>query len=1211
MWVLDKMKVTQLSDESQGAEEAILWICASPGAGKTVLSSFLIDHYRSIEVGNVLYFFCKNTDADKNTSTAVVRTLVYQLYKMIEDQTLRESLNNDLGIALDRSGQQRAVNFTVLWHLFSTHLKSLGPATIILDALDECQDVSQLIQSLKGLSKLRSIKVIVTSRKEVHLHNGLNGVTSIDIAPEDVDADIAAFVEAKVAASSRLSHPLVRDLVIKKLCNTHSGMFLWVYLILKELKSCFSMAQVQDTLRKLPTGLDGIYESILQRLQTTLTRPSFDLCSKLLTWVVSAVVGSNLILSQLHKGLTSFQRPLGVDEIKQALTIQYDMDGDTLLAEDRSFPYSDKDVELICGSLITIREGTLQVIHLTVKEFLRSRHETDDPTFFGLLVDPEHASRQLTLVCLRCIAAHAEPLVDLESKVLQIDLAHDKDALDRCRARAPLLEYASFSWLVHFIDCKVDDLFKITPTFQKTFNSPRTFSWIEGCMALQPYSALRLLVGVDEIRDNFHLSKKDPLPRQEVSSQFLDSWCVAISQILEEYGAILARRPWEIYFIDLCDIFCADPILRELWQEYGETQYRDEDRRFNGYRAPCRPQEKPLPHLQLQQSLEVGYSSSDTVFLIHDEGRGIYIWGETQSDGEKLCIFVQHEKTGQRLPPVEHFSDESDQQWHLVHHDMSPSGRYLALFYYISPFASDTAWDPRGLTVVWEIRENMSFERRMNCASWARVVFIHASTEIIWDGCRPVMFMDDRHCVAPWGVVDLLTRSRRPFPDGVLGLLRSAVIVFFSCSGQCFFASLSATHDLAYNAVQARRVDPFEPNSILDFTWEDKRRHLTDVSSSGRYLVLRGVQQDTTMFNHVTNFEERILFIYDTNSNKTIELALPEPLDHLEAKFHFSRHETRLIAFFFGRFPTTINVLIWDSLSTAPRLTSHASLCLSSPIGPQQIHVHKAATSAVMVTETRLIQRIELGDEIIFPDTNNLIDDYPRILSTISRDCSHWALVNYGQKSGKVQIMDLLSPDTPARHFDLEWSQSDLPRVLSQGTDVPTALSSDLHVLIINAEVFDLTITERSDSSERLTRTPFTMEGLPPLLEPHRHQVKSWCLDCQISSCNSFVLYVNIGNQWGNRSRYTSAIFLYRIDIETRTSARLELNLPENLVSLHASFHPSLPLIAISYASPTVAELEDILLRPPPLQLVIFDLKSLETTFLEVPRGQHIEAITE
>lgn len=299
-WILDKRELTQLCDTCHGSEKSFLWIYANPGAGKTILSSFLIDHLGSEELNplreKVFYFFCKNTDVDKNTPTVVVRSLLYQLYNSVKDQKASQSLSADLGVALDQSGQQSAVNFTVLWQLFSTHVINLTPATIVLDALDECQNPDQLIEGLKELSEVSSLKIIITSRKEMYLRQELINVPSIEMTSEDIDADIAAFVEAKVEASPRLSLPVVRDLVIIKLCSAHDGMFLWVYLVLKELKSCISMAQVQDALVKLPTGLDGIYKSILHRIQTNLTRSSFDLCSKVLTWVVSAVVGSNIAL---------------------------------------------------------------------------------------------------------------------------------------------------------------------------------------------------------------------------------------------------------------------------------------------------------------------------------------------------------------------------------------------------------------------------------------------------------------------------------------------------------------------------------------------------------------------------------------------------------------------------------------------------------------------------------------------------------------------------------------------------------------------------------------------------------------------------------------------------------------------------------------------------------------------------------------------------
>ena len=117
-WILQKTEVKELFDRSCRPERTLLWIYANPGVGKTVWSSFLIDYSRSAKSdpirGHVFYFFCKNTDADKNSPTVVVRSLLYQLYNSVKHQKASQSLNHDIGVALDSSGQQKAANFTVL-----------------------------------------------------------------------------------------------------------------------------------------------------------------------------------------------------------------------------------------------------------------------------------------------------------------------------------------------------------------------------------------------------------------------------------------------------------------------------------------------------------------------------------------------------------------------------------------------------------------------------------------------------------------------------------------------------------------------------------------------------------------------------------------------------------------------------------------------------------------------------------------------------------------------------------------------------------------------------------------------------------------------------------------------------------------------------------------------------------------------------------------
>ena len=888
------------------------------------------------------------------------------------------------------------------------------------------------------------------------------------------------------------------------------------------------------------------------------------------------------------------------------------MDGDTLLTEDRSFPYSDKEIELVCGSLVTIRKGTLQVIHLTVKEFLTSRHKLDGSGFSSLLIDPDHGNLQLTLVCLRCIATHTKPLVDLKSEAKHIDWSLDTDALDQCQTQAPLLQYASLSWLIHFIECKLDDMPEVILECERTFNSPTTFSWVETCMTFQPDSTIRLLVGFSEVRDKFCGSSHGPWPSQATGFHFLASWCTAMSRVFEEYGHILPRRPWEIYFIDMWEIFNSYPSLHLLWQKHGETPSVEKVLYLNDYRDPRPRYEKPQPHLQLQQSLQVASLDRASVFLIHDEGQNIYIWGETRIVENRCWIAVQHDSTGQSLPPATGLVERSDQEWRLVDREIDPNGIYIALFY-----ASDISRlnsSPCGLTVIWRIDANISFRRRMNSEPWARVIFSHAfESERPWQWARAFIFNDDHQCITPSEILDLSTGSRKPLPDGILGDAGFSAGLFYSCSGRYLFATEPNTQDSPEESpILARRCDILEPNLSVDFPLGDERRRVLDVSLTGLYIVLGKQLADNQPIDD-------IIYLYNTGSNKTIELPLPEPLDIWQSKCHFSHDDMRLIAFL-SHTHGGLRVVIWDCLATQPKLRSSAYLRQNSFIDRNQIHVHKAANSAVSVTDTGFIQRIELGDEIKFPDEIKAIDDYPHRLSNISRDGVHWVLVNYGRDCGKVQIIDIMSHNAPARRFDLDWSQSDIPNVLGQGSCLPISLSSDLRVLIINSEVFDININESNGAPESSTLTPFTIEGLPLLLKPHRHRYSSWTLECKISPCNSYVIYVGQGDQWCQKSRYLSAIFLYRINLERKTSVRLELNLPEGSDSFDASFHPSLPLLTIRYALPTSTELKEIDFNnvfegppddPPMMRLAIFDIDTLEMTSLEIPNDQDRESLAE
>ena len=676
-------------------------------------------------------------------------------------------------------------------------------------------------------------------------------------------------------------------------------------------------------------------------------------------------------------------------------------------------------MELTCGSLVTVRKGSLQVIHLTVKEFLRSKDGSKASGFSDLLVDPGCASLQLTLVCLRCIAHNSKPLIDLNSKRLRTDWTLEADVPVRHLARAPLLEYASFSWLGHLAECRLDDAQEIFPTFKTTFDSkvtfyvssllssllpiscciwghggwrrskntnsffpqngnakPKKLQWVEACMAWQPDSSFRLLVGFDEIRDWLSDFEWTARPLHETSLQFLASWCAAMQRIFEEYGAILARRPWEIYLIDLRDIFCVDRSvlngdgLERFYEDYGLTSLREADMYLDKYQSSRPLQDKKPPHLQLQQIHRYGSDpANEGIFLVHDERQDVYIWGYTEFWANNQCLFVQHSQTGQRLPPAVDFSGDPDQNYQLISHEMSPDGRHLALVYYCTPWSEKNALsDGHLLTVIWHIDKHLSFKRRMNSEPWAKVVFSHVSIiGLSTAQSRAAIFMDNRKCVTLSGMLDLRTGQRQPFPEGLIHQVISQMVaseVFFSCNGQQLFISESVFSHSSENSRFATRVAPFEPNLSIKYSWKEETRSMVDVSPTGRYLVLSA--SPALLGSDVDDLREHAVYVYDTDSSETIELPLHERFFYWDGKFHFSRHETRLIAFLIGRAveDEMLYANIWDCLVTTPRLKSHIKICSGPLLTPQMIHIHKAGTSAVVVSNAKSIQRIELSEKI-------------------------------------------------------------------------------------------------------------------------------------------------------------------------------------------------------------------------------------------------------
>lgn len=71
--------------------------------------------------------------------------------------------------------------------------------------------------------------------------------------------DIEAFINDEIARSEILSHPEFRKKVYETLKDKSDGMFLWVRLMVDDLRKSSSKSEFSERLQNLPCGLEKAY----------------------------------------------------------------------------------------------------------------------------------------------------------------------------------------------------------------------------------------------------------------------------------------------------------------------------------------------------------------------------------------------------------------------------------------------------------------------------------------------------------------------------------------------------------------------------------------------------------------------------------------------------------------------------------------------------------------------------------------------------------------------------------------------------------------------------------------------------------------------------------------------------------------------------------------------------------------------------------------
>ena len=735
-WVLQKPLYKQW-ETSLGTEGAVLVLYGIPGAGKTILSSYLVQHcihdipQSSPRLG--LYFFFDNKDEHKRSPLCAARSLVYQLHFKLREQQRHQSIQQEIEARMQNNPQEKAMSYEKLFAILKTVIISENlDVVIVLDAMDECIGPKPFIRDLKSLAAGTYVHLIVTSRSDNNVvpvfAEGRSSPT-LTVTADDVKRDIVSYVQAKVAKSAALRHPQVKDRVITALATQSGGMFLWVYLMLKDLKSLPTVSEVVQALSRLPEKLDDVYKKILQRLHDSLKPGPRAFCQMVLKWIVST------------------SRPLQFTELVEALKAEYKRTA-TVFDQEAGFEdtllYGKKDIELVCGSLVAISEDSIRLIHLSTRDYLRSSPESLDlpGPLAKFLVDVPLTQTRIAQTCLDYLSTRALRTCSAFKPSTGVSTQQRQQEIATISGQFSLFEYAVLYWPSYLIDNS-----RLQPA--ETMGSLSTFLQSD-------YSATWLEVYLLFSGPEYTASTVQRLARMEHASDSINGWADKLLMILDEFAMTLAKAPQVIHNFGLV--------------------------------TDCKPKKAAAIHLsQSVKSIYTVPSDSDTAKRrLTDVEKGAKSWVHF-NPSSSMIFTTPHEHASMRLASQSSGPDATRYRPAIDAEEESPSGQWAVRSVAVRPTGSHIAvtFCPGGgkgvkqeafyRTVLWLIRD---VSKQTGADEWAERVLVTKVTNPVFrcpvagayrfEGKGNVVnFAANGILLTPSGYYDIFTEERLESPASI------------------------------------------------------------------------------------------------------------------------------------------------------------------------------------------------------------------------------------------------------------------------------------------------------------------------------------------------------------------------------------------------------------------------------------------------------------
>ncbi|KAG6908660.1 hypothetical protein DXG01_003754 [Tephrocybe rancida] len=875
-------------------ENLFLMIYGIPGAGKTILSSWLVNEAftRAVENdGIVLFHFFKASDDSKNTPLAAMRSLIDQLYDHMCQKP--HHLLPELESELDTLSHKNHISFTRLWAVLSSFITKLqcpsSPSllttvTIVLDAMDECKGSKPLVRELRKHVQTSSgaARIIVTSRKvgghvDELAMEPMNRLLILHITKDDVKRDIASFTRHKIGKIERLQgerHLDLRNNVIAALgkVENHEGMFLWTYLMCKEVKHLLEVSSIWHLMQNLPRGLDATYARICNRLAGNERHREFG--RSVLRWIVAS------------------RRPLRFAELEQALKTMQTKDSATgeflenPAVFDKEFGlgllWSRKDIVEVCGDLVTytgLDDGDMiGLIHLSARQFLCC-----DPGQLSLPldlipvaaniqmfpVDISQAECQLGSTCLEYLFME-ELKSDVYFGLLPGGLEVDRSRRQSFAKRHPFFDYAIVYWPEYAVN--VFDRFSGSVDNMRLASKTLCFVTHPICIVwLEEYiHQFGIEMTTYTIR-RFSGLTSTPAPRE------LLRWAEEVTNMFDRYSVTLRTYPSAIRKC-LLPLDGLQNVFQQHCQVLVESDSTDNHHNINASISP-----------PIYPTLE----RASRGWLHHDWLTDTVLSVERSSKMPSLRRQVL--ATGMRFRPAL-FEDHNGTTDFSVR-----SARVSARMGFVAVTFSSVMHGVNSFTTVcWSLVTSMA----RPSDDWAQVAFVETlegpqlskfefSSTL---GLSVIAFGADNTLITPGGIWDILTEERTDGPAAIFDPDPQLEVrdTGFSGNGERVARLVTRTSHRAVEILDIHGKHLCSMEFLMSAHNQDL--HLVAISETGKKIVIQKTELEKDSLGNLQAVSSFVCF--ETESGTPISISLPELGNGTCLKsIVFTKDEDRMISY--------------------------------------------------------------------------------------------------------------------------------------------------------------------------------------------------------------------------------------------------------------------------------------------------------------------------